>query len=456
MKRLIPILIISILIGCKTNVDNWSTIKISGEINVPDISNLWFYPFESLAEDENLMQNIQINEDGFFRILYSLNKPINALIMIEDKKLMIYIEPGEDLYFNVNDDFQIEIIDDIKDNNSFFLDYQHRFVPFFTSNLNYQLNPKHFIHQIDSITHEKNTFLEANNKRLCKNFIDNLENDITYFAAKEKIYYSRRYASHLIKNENQYFDFLNTIDIQNDLAINVPNYLDFIDNYINYLYLKKIWGIGTDYKNDYIEKYYIAKSVLKGQVLEQFLTENLFLGLDHPVEKEKFNEILIEFLTGNYSEKLKNILKRKLSDFKNSKFAEGKIAPEFSLKNRNNNACSLSNFQGKYVVLNFWASWCSPCRRAIPLMIELSEEYKDVAQFIFISVDGNLSNWDNACSQLEIPEPCLIIDSITRGNYEFDKSVSVPLYLVLDDKGRVVSRNPTNEEIESILKSKKE
>jgi len=456
MKRLIPILIISILIGCKTNVDSWSTIKISGQINVPDISNLWFYPIESLAEDENLMQNIQINEDGYFEILYSLEKPTNAMIMIGDKKLMIYLEPGEDFSFKIKSDFNIEIIDDIKENNFVFLDYQYRFVPFFTTNLNYQLDTKHFIHQIDSITHEKNAFLESNKKRLSKNFIDYLEKDITYFAAKEKIYYSRRYAKHLITNENQYFDFLNTIEIQNDLAINVYNYLGFIDNYINYLYLKKIWGVGADYKNDYIEKYYIAKSELKGRVLEQFLTKNLYWGLDHPLEKEKFKQILNEFVSGNCAENLKNILKCKLSDLENSKFAEGKIAPDFSLNNRNSNTYSLSDFQGKYVVIDFWASWCSPCRRAIPHMIELSEKYKDNAQFIFISIDKNLSNWEKASKQLEIPEPCLIIDSITRSNYEFDKSESVPLYLVLDDKGRVVSKNPTNEEIESILKSKKE
>ena len=456
MKRVIPILIIIILTGCKTNVDNWSTIEISGNVETKDIKYITFYPIENLADDENLLQKIPINNDGILNISYSLKNPTNAMIIIGNKKHMFFLEPGKDLSFKVKGDLKIEILEENRKNNSVFLNYQLKFSPFFVSNLNYKLNPEQFIHQVDSITNEKKTFLESNKGKLSNNFISYLENDILYFAAKEKIYYSQRYASHLIKSENHYFDFLNTINIQNNQAINVLNYLYFIDHYINYLYLNKIWNSSADYKNDYIEKYFLAKSELSGEVLEQFLTCNFVLGMDFPMETEKFRQILNEFLSGNYSENSKNIVKHKLSAFENSKIAEGKNAPEFSLKNGDNKVYSLADFKKEYIVLDFWASWCGPCKHAIPDMITLSEKYKDKAQFVFISIDRKDSDWKEAYKQLEIPEPSLIIDSLSRVNYGFNESVSVPFYLVLDNKGKVVLKNSTKEEIESILKSEKE
>ena len=55
----------------------------------------------------------------------------------------------------------------------------------------------------------------------------------------------------------------------------------------------------------------------------------------------------------------------------------GKPAPDFTLKDLNGNPVSLSDFKGKPVVLNFWATWCGPCRAEIPHMDALYKKYKD-------------------------------------------------------------------------------
>lgn len=57
--------------------------------------------------------------------------------------------------------------------------------------------------------------------------------------------------------------------------------------------------------------------------------------------------------------------------------SEGEIAPEFILKNLNGTEVNLKEFRGKAVLLNFWATWCSPCRIEIPSMVELYKKYKD-------------------------------------------------------------------------------
>jgi|Deesub1362B_J571_1020462.scaffolds.fasta_scaffold00163_43 cytochrome c biogenesis protein CcmG/thiol:disulfide interchange protein DsbE len=63
-------------------------------------------------------------------------------------------------------------------------------------------------------------------------------------------------------------------------------------------------------------------------------------------------------------------------------------APDFTLKDIKGNNVSLSDFRGKIVILNFWATWCPPCRKEIPVFIKLYEKYKNEGLIIIgISLD---------------------------------------------------------------------
>lgn len=57
--------------------------------------------------------------------------------------------------------------------------------------------------------------------------------------------------------------------------------------------------------------------------------------------------------------------------------SEGEIAPDFTLKDLKGVEVTLKKFREKVVLLNFWATWCSPCRIEIPSMVELYKRYKD-------------------------------------------------------------------------------
>src|ERR1700694_2702946 len=59
------------------------------------------------------------------------------------------------------------------------------------------------------------------------------------------------------------------------------------------------------------------------------------------------------------------------------KAEEGKPAPALSLKDLNDKEVALSDFKGKVVLINFWATWCGPCRIEIPWLIEMKNKYRD-------------------------------------------------------------------------------
>jgi thiol-disulfide isomerase/thioredoxin len=75
----------------------------------------------------------------------------------------------------------------------------------------------------------------------------------------------------------------------------------------------------------------------------------------------------------------------------------GKMAKEFNTTDINGNSISLSNFKSRYVLLDFWASWCVPCREGTPHLIELFKKYNNQGlDIIGVSVDKDIDDWKKA------------------------------------------------------------
>jgi len=65
----------------------------------------------------------------------------------------------------------------------------------------------------------------------------------------------------------------------------------------------------------------------------------------------------------------------------------GSAAPDFSLENASGGNVKLSDYRGKVVIVDFWATWCPPCRKGIPDLIDIKKQYGDDVAIIGISVD---------------------------------------------------------------------
>jgi peroxiredoxin len=116
--------------------------------------------------------------------------------------------------------------------------------------------------------------------------------------------------------------------------------------------------------------------------------------------------------------------------------AVGVVAPDFALKSDSGRNVRLSELRGQVVLVNFWASWCSPCRQELPLLNKIFTRYRAAGfTLLAISVDDDRKNAEAMLKRLELQFPTLF-----DGNKNVVKLYGVdtmPATLVIDRDGRV-------------------
>lgn len=115
---------------------------------------------------------------------------------------------------------------------------------------------------------------------------------------------------------------------------------------------------------------------------------------------------------------------------------EGMKAPDFTLDTLSGKSISLSDYKGKKVLLNFWATWCKPCRMEMPDMQELQKEYPDiaVAAVNFTSSEKNIQAVKSFADHYQLTFPILIDKSGINGDFNV---LSYPTTYILDEKGTI-------------------
>ncbi len=120
--------------------------------------------------------------------------------------------------------------------------------------------------------------------------------------------------------------------------------------------------------------------------------------------------------------------------------AHAPLAPAFTLKNLQGDRVKLSDYRGKLVLLNFWATWCMPCRQEMPSMEQLRQIYGERGLVILaVSTDeGGESRIRNFARRLKLTFPILLDpDSTASDKYEVS---GVPVSFLIDHQGRIVAR----------------
>ena len=197
------------------------------------------------------------------------------------------------------------------------------------------------------------------------------------------------------------------------------------------------------YRNEYLPTWRQMDS-LQADYVRQHPDDDLSLFILENIRGESIDE-----LYPTLTERVKNgplasiaqifeedIRQRKLFEENKKKIVEGIEAPDFTLNDLNGQPLSLSSLRGKYVVLDFWGSWCGWCIKGIPDMKKYYEKYKGKLEILGIDCRDTEEKWKAAVEKHELPW----LHVYNAGNPDVSILYAIqgyPTKIVVDPEGKI-------------------
>ena len=236
-------------------------------------------------------------------------------------------------------------------------------------------------------------------------------------------------------------------DINNENYFISENYkVWYVNEYLEYL-------LKLDYdKNSALRKnsfYNIEKinTTLRGKIREYTLYHKLLDKTRHASEnfqqlnetREKAAPYIASFENEFYKQHVGNAFTEKEELLYRTQ--KGQPAPLFTLNSDNEKEYSLSDFKGKVVYLDLWASWCGPCRAEIPALKKIYDVFKskDKVKIIGIAIKDGKKEWLNAIKQ-DSPQWLQLYDHGNTVSMSYN-AIAIPKYVLIDKNGKIANFN---------------
>ncbi|TKC09424.1 TlpA disulfide reductase family protein [Pedobacter frigoris] len=134
-----------------------------------------------------------------------------------------------------------------------------------------------------------------------------------------------------------------------------------------------------------------------------------------------------------------------------AKIADGQKTPDFAFPDVNGKKWGPKDFRGKYLIIDFWASWCGPCRQEIPHLKEVYKKYKDQGlEILSVSVDAKPADWKKAMAEERMTWPQInaVESKPVMASYLFS---GIPYLVVVDKDGKIVEKNVRGESLDKAM-----
>lgn len=147
--------------------------------------------------------------------------------------------------------------------------------------------------------------------------------------------------------------------------------------------------------------------------------------------------------------------------YKKPKYTNGEKAPQFSAKLMDGSSFELKDLEGSYVLIDFWGSWCGPCRRDNPNLVNLYSEFKDASfkdaqgfEMVSIAVETNERRWKEAIvkDQLNWKYHIAQLERFKSPIASLYGVKEIPTKYLLNPKGEIIGVNLTAQEIAEMLR----
>ncbi len=441
-----------------------NTVKITGTIKGAQSDSLHIAVdplFLGVQDDKN---TLKVPTSGSFSHNFTIERPQVVHLNYRNQSLPLYVEGGDDLSLTFFADGLLKTVEfsgKAAVHNQFLKDFNSKFEEV----LNKESMKKKVLSQtVDKLEMDLFKTVQAQKKFLndhakkeefSEGFHRYIKNKIKYlywnYIAGYPIIEANNIKTLRVKRlrDEVMFDGLEDTSINNKEAIINEYYRSFLVYYTTY-FTSKANGFNkfTDYSVSLEEKHKYARENLKG---------------------EAFSYVMAHFLSkfaGNLADETATTLRNSLKSrgiaayttlvdkqwetwkkaTKNPNIAANVPDTPYLMQDLDGNELDLTSFKGKIVYIDFWASWCGPCRKQFPftkeLKKELSKSEKENIVFLYISIDNNEEVWRKSIEKFNIEGK----HAISPGGWNSKiarkfRISSIPRYMLMDRDGRIVDEN---------------
>lgn len=176
------------------------------------------------------------------------------------------------------------------------------------------------------------------------------------------------------------------------------------------------------------------------------------VGLLNPKSDFPFIDELIAKLNDKYPGTISIMqMKQQLDEMRS--LSVGQIAPDFELPSPDGQMVKLSDLRGKYVLIDFWAAWCKPCRAENPNVVRLYNQYKDKGFEVFgVSLDRTREDWIKAIADDKLTwthvSDLKYFNSAAAELYKID---AIPATYMIDPDGKIIAKDLRGPSLENKL-----
>ena len=410
---------------------------------------------------------IRVNDDGTFSKEFEVLSPMDGTLQGDKLFLYLYLEPGKNLEitfdgkaFNTSVGFGGEL--------GLPVEYLHS-KTMASSAIYQKLNemyrapnsPADYKRVRDSISGIEVDFLDKfkiDNPGLSQAYVER-EKKVLEYSVYYDLYNYPTMAGYYDTTHQEipadWYAFMDKLNLDDPALVEINDIKAFISGYVQTEAMKranipqmKSWG-NPDLERAMVS--FVNEKFKSPEVYSVIVYDKLKQYIDSEGTKG-IEDLVTEYLNKSTHEKHKATLKVMADKW--AALAPGKPAPAFTLLDINGNNVSLSDFRGKYVFIDFWATWCGPCRAEIPAYKQLVADYKGRnIVFISMSVDKDKAAWEKMVNEdnfdwIQLHDPQTI-----KANKKY-LVMYIPTFTLIDPEGNIVNARcarPSNPETRKLL-----
>jgi thiol-disulfide isomerase/thioredoxin len=453
MKRIFSLLVMTLFLACG-QVDQ-SQPGLSGSFDNAAEVNIELTWFKDYFNNNRVVSAIEPDDQQSFTFPFDFQEPVSAGLRIGRTEVPLFISPDDALVVEADALQPLETIvftGPGSDNNNFLIAFHRemelvigdRFIAMEAG----KRDAASFAALMDSIAGVKQSFFETVRQEasLTPAFEAYMETRLKYDHYTKLLEYPVLHqralqSPDLVDVSPGYYDFLLDESTFDDAHLEHLPYVNFLMAYLGHLRRQHTAVTSHEEKSINQQTYYLAGEMLTGNSRNFIQAMMVGRELSYGVldDAEQIYQLYVSGQANEaYKERINSIYKHMQTLY------AGNPAPDFTMTDIDGREVSLSDFRGKVIVLDFWASWCGPCMREMPHVKALKEQFADREDlvFVYVSIDTDVEAWKSTVERLDLEGVHFNTPGRERGVPLLYNVKWIPTFYVIGKDGLIADNRP--------------